>query len=206
MPSAPSTAAVATDSATGQRKFRLRLSGEAFRQAINCPTLIRSKISRKSGTVTREKYGAPTESLTPVMASATSGKMVPRNTVKVAAARTTLVTRKADSRLNMESISGWERSRSARTATRAKEPRRTRARKPRNSPPTGPEENAWTEESTPLRVRNVPKMVSANATMISERFQTLSIPRRSWIWIECSSAVAGSQGRNDAFSTGSHAQ
>jgi len=42
--------------------------------------------------------------------------------------------------------------------------------------------------------------------MISERFQTLSMPRRSWIWMECRNAVAGSQGMKAAFSTGSQAQ
>src|SRR5690606_30528605 len=34
-------------------------------------------------------------------------------------------------------------------------------------------------------------------------FHTLSIPRFSWIWIECRKAVADSQGSSDAFSTGS---
>ena len=42
--------------------------------------------------------------------------------------------------------------------------------------------------------------------MIRVRFQVLSIPRRSCTITECRKAVAVSQGRNDAFSTGSQAQ
>ena len=42
--------------------------------------------------------------------------------------------------------------------------------------------------------------------MISERFQVFSIPRRSCTITECTNAVAVSQGRKDAFSTGSQAQ
>ena len=72
--------------------------------------------------------------------------------------------------------------------------------------PTGPLLKAWIDERMPLRVRNVPKIVSANASMMRARFQVLSIPRRSWIWIECRKAVAGSHGMNAAFSTGSQAQ
>src|SRR5687768_4369727 len=58
----------------------------------------------------------------------------------------------------------------------------------------------------PLRVRNVPRIVSANVAVTRLRFQTRSIPRRSSTMAECRNAVAVSQGRNDAFSTGSHAQ
>lgn len=72
--------------------------------------------------------------------------------------------------------------------------------------PTGPLENAWIEERIPERVRKVPKIVSANAMMISERFQALSIRRRSWTWTAWRKAVVGSQGMKAAFSTGSHAQ
>ena len=58
----------------------------------------------------------------------------------------------------------------------------------------------------PERVRKVPKMVKLKATMISDRFHTFSMRRRSWTWIEWRNAVAGSQGMKAAFSTGSQAQ
>ena len=53
---------------------------------------------------------------------------------------------------------------------------------------------------------NVPKMVRKNVVMISETFQIFIIPRRSWIMIECRKAVAVSQGKKPAFSTGSQPQ
>ena len=59
---------------------------------------------------------------------------------------------------------------------------------------------------TPLRVRNVPKIVSAKVSVISVRFQIFSIGRRSWTMTECTNAVPMSQGMNEAFSTGSQAQ
>jgi hypothetical protein len=65
--------------------------------------------------------------------------------------------------------------------------------------------NEWIEFTTPERVRNVPKRASANARITSRTFQTLSIPRFSWIITECRNAVAASHGIRAAFSTGSHA-
>src|SRR5918992_236650 len=41
---------------------------------------------------------------------------------------------------------------------------------------------------------------------IRQMFQILNMRRFSWITTECRYAVAVSHGRNDAFSTGSHAQ
>src|ERR1019366_162107 len=66
--------------------------------------------------------------------------------------------------------------------------------------------NACTEDTIPDRVRNVPRIVSRNVPTTRLRFQSRSIPRRSCTITECRNAVAVSQGRNDAFSTGSHAQ
>ena len=45
----------------------------------------------------------------------------------------------------------------------------------------------------PERVRNVPKIVRKNVRQMRKTFQTFSIPRRSWIMIECTKAVAVSQ-------------
>jgi hypothetical protein len=61
------------------------------------------------------------------------------------------------------------------------------------------------ELTTPERVRNVPKSESENARMTRRTFQTLSIPRFSWIITEWRKAVAASQGMRAAFSTGSQA-
>ena len=66
--------------------------------------------------------------------------------------------------------------------------------------------NECTDEMTPLRVRNVPKIVSEKVRSTSTMFQTFSMSFFSWIITECRNAVQTSHGMNAAFSTGSHAQ
>ena len=53
---------------------------------------------------------------------------------------------------------------------------------------------------------NVPKTASANAEKTSARFQSFSIPRRSWTISEWTNAVIGRSGRIAEFSTGSQPQ
>ena len=66
--------------------------------------------------------------------------------------------------------------------------------------------NACTEFTTPLRVRNVPRIVSAKVAITSDRFQLRSKRRFSSTITECRYAVATSHGMIAAFSTGSQAQ
>ena len=65
---------------------------------------------------------------------------------------------------------------------------------------------ACTELKTPLRVRKVPKMQRKKVAKMSTMFQTFIIPRFSCIITECRKAVPVSQGRSEAFSTGSQPQ
>ena len=58
----------------------------------------------------------------------------------------------------------------------------------------------------PERTRKVPRIASVPVVRISDAFQIFSIPRRSWIMIECRNAVPVSHGSSEAFSTGSQAQ
>src|SRR5687768_12449164 len=58
----------------------------------------------------------------------------------------------------------------------------------------------------PERVRKVPRIVSTNVATHRFSVHSRSMLRRSWTITECRYAVAVSQGRNDAFSTGSQAQ
>src|SRR5678816_1173689 len=58
----------------------------------------------------------------------------------------------------------------------------------------------------PERVRKVPRMVNTNVPTTRLMFHRRSMLRRSCTIAECRNAVAVSHGRNDAFSTGSHAQ
>lgn len=68
-----------------------------------------------------------------------------------------------------------------------------------------PSLSAWTLLTTPLRVRNVPRMVSEKVATSRLRFHTRNMPRRSCTITEWMYAVPVSHGRKLAFSTGSHA-
>ena len=158
------------------------------------------------GIVIRSKYGAPTASCWPLIASASSGNTVPSRTTNANAANSRLLARKAPSRDTGESMAPGDRSRSPRQAISPTVTATTRAKKARIVGPIPDWVKACTDSSTPERVRNVPRMVRLNVARSSDRFQSRSMPRRSWTITECRYAVAVSQGRNEAFSTGSHAQ
>ncbi len=72
--------------------------------------------------------------------------------------------------------------------------------------PMGDSAKAWTELTMPERVRNVPKMQRKNVVAMRTMFQTFIMPFFSCIMTECRKAVPASQGRMEAFSTGSHIQ
>src|SRR5207244_13453609 len=84
--------------------------------------------------------------------------------------------------------------------------RRMRGRYPSRKGPMAPLAKAWTEETMPLRVRKVPKIVRAKVRVTRTRFQIFSIGRRSCTMTEWTKAVPMSHGMKDAFSTGSQAQ
>ena len=65
---------------------------------------------------------------------------------------------------------------------------------------------ACTELTTPLRVRNVPRIHKRNVENTSQTFHTFIIPRFSCIITEWRNAVPVSHGISDAFSTGSQPQ
>src|ERR1035438_2965570 len=65
---------------------------------------------------------------------------------------------------------------------------------------------ACTELTTPLRVKNVPRMHNRKVEKTSHTFQTFIMPRFSCIITECRNAVPVNHGNNEAFSTGSQAQ
>src|SRR5579864_8576733 len=79
-------------------------------------------------------------------------------------------------------------------------------RKPTNQLPILDCANACTELTTPLRVRNVPRMHRMNVENTSQTFQTFIMPRFSCIITECRNAVPVSHGSSEAFSTGSQPQ
>ncbi len=117
-----------------------------------------------------------------------------------------MLSRKTPSRLASESRRGEDATTCDRSANRPKESTSTTTRNHRSTGPIADWVKLCTETMTPERVRNVPRMVRANVAITSTKFQACSMPRRSCTTAEWRNAVAVSQGRNDAFSTGSHAQ
>jgi hypothetical protein len=154
----------------------------------------------------RSKYGRPTLICTPRAASTTSGNTVPSSTVKVNSTNTRLLTRKSESRPSTGSIVPSGARRSMRSASRATDQTSASTRKTRIVGPIALCVNEWTELKTPERVMKVPRIVSRKVASTSVTVQPLRTPLRSVSSAECSAAVAVSHGRNDAFSTGSHAQ
>src|SRR5581483_4479617 len=134
------------------------------------------------------------------------GNSVPHSTVKQASRSSRLLKRKLDSRdasdSSLCSLRRWLRfftKKKTHVAT-------VRAMNTTNQSPIEDWANACTELTTPLRVRNVPKIDSRKVAKISHMFQTFSMPRFSCIMTECKKAVPVSQGSRDAFSTGSQPQ
>ena len=205
-PAAASPVMVRPPAHAGTSRRRRSTPAPAVRHGRAGATAMRNSNESPRGMVMRSKYGSPTDSCVPRNASATSGKTVPSSTTKAKPAKSTLLARKAASRETGESMRPGARRWSPRQAMRPMPTAATIPRKARSNGPTDDCEKAWTEFTTPERARNVPRMVRQNVATRSERFQTRSIPRRSCTTTECRYAVAVSQGRNEAFSTGSHAQ
>ena len=159
-----------------------------------------------SGVTTRLNQGGPTLASVPVTASEISGKNVPQNTTSASATRIRLFSRKKASREISESSRDVLRRSGRRQTTSATEDTMTSAMKVRNWVPMVDAPNAWMDSRIPDRTRNVPSSASTNVAMISDTFQTFSIPRFSWTMTECRKAVPVSQGSSEAFSTGSQAQ
>ena len=137
------------------------------------------------GAVMRSKYGPPTDSRSPLSASAMRGNTVPRSTTNANAAKSRLLARKAPSRDTGESTLPGARRRSPRHAIRPTAVTTMSAKNPMSAGPIADSVKACTESSTPDRVRNVPRIVSENVASRSDRFQTRSIPRRSCTITEC---------------------
>src|SRR5262245_36815007 len=97
------TSALQLPNRNGDRRQSARLTPSAQRsstassgrlqrfQRASGPTPIRKSAGAISGANTASKYGGPTEILPAPIASMASGYIVPRNTVPVAAARSTLL-------------------------------------------------------------------------------------------------------------------
>jgi len=143
---------------------------------------------------------------TPRTHSEITGNTVPQKTANAMPTSTRLLNRNAASREKNDSIVPAVRSSGSRYTTSPPATRIAKQRKPMKNGPRPDCVNECTDEMTPLRVRNVPKMVSVNVRSTRTMFQTRSMSFFSWIMTEWRNAVDTSHGMNAAFSTGSHAQ
>src|SRR5277367_1513343 len=196
----------ATPAMVGIRNARLRLSTELLRQAINGPMPVRKIKANPIGMLMRLKNGASTLIFSPVTASEITGNMVPHSTAKQLATRIRLLNMKLDSRDITLSRRASDFRYFRRSKIRITVAAIPTARNITKYLPMGDCAKACTELTTPERVRNVPKMHRKNELETSTMFQTFIMPFFSCIMTECRKAVLLSQGRNDAFSTGSQAQ
>ncbi len=100
---------------------------------------------------------------------------MPSMTTNARPAKSRLLARNAASRETGESIRPGTWRRSARQAMRATPPSMITSRNESSQGPIVDWVKACTEFTTPERVRKVPRIVSANVAMTSDRFQTRSI-------------------------------
>src|SRR5271165_5098912 len=206
MPPIISAIAVSSASVVGMTKLRRTRSSDVWRHASSGPTPVSSTRNNPMGTFTRLKNGGPTVTFDPVTHSDSTGNSVPHSTAKHATSSTRLLNRKLDSRETSDSSRCSLFSVSRLRTKKYTQVANVSARNHTNQMPMPDCANACTELTTPLRVRNVPKMASRNVVKMSHMFHIFIMPRFSCIITECRNAVMVSQGSSDAFSTGSHPQ
>src|SRR5262249_15612135 len=153
-----------------------------------------NKRKRNIGIFTRLKKGGPTVTFVPCTFSERIGNSVPHRTAKHATSNRTLLNRKLDSRdtsdSSLFSLFKCERF----LMKKSRQTRKLKIRKYQNQKPMEDCAKAWTELTTPLRVRNVPRMDSRKVKKMSHTFHTFIMPRFSCIITECRKAEPVSQG------------
>ena len=165
----------------GQNSRSRSSSTLALRHGSTGATAIRNSRAIPIGVDRRSKYGAPTTVRRSCSASTSSGNTVPSRTTNANTVNSTLLARNAPSRDSGESIAPGRAQPVAAPADQGQrdgddERRRTRA----GSCRPGRRRRRGRSTGRPERVRNVPRIVSANVATSRLRFQTRSIPRRSW--------------------------
>jgi len=117
-----------------------------------------------------------------------------------------LLMRNNDSREKTEFICPSERREFQRCRSKPNDTMNVTPINVKKSGPIADWAKACTEESTPERVRKVPKMTREYVRMIRIIFHRLNMPFLSWIMTECRKAVPLNQGIRAAISTGSQPQ
>jgi hypothetical protein len=110
--------------------------------------------------------------------------MVPQNTAKHKITNMTLLNTNPLSLEVIEPIFRSDFKREKRLANKRKEAIKIKNTNPKNSGPKEDCAKECTDDITPLRVKNVPKMTRANVIIIRTIFHALSISLFSWIKME----------------------
>ena len=142
----------------------------------------------------------------PVNISDISGKITPQKQTTRIPINSKLFSRNKASRESMDDICVSALRSFQRLRSKDKDTIKVIPMKAKNNGPIALWAKACTEESTPERVRNVPKITNSKVKMIRIIFQCFNMPRFSWIITECKNAVPVNQGINAAISTGSQPQ
>ena len=160
--------------------------------------------SSANGMFTALKNGAPTVIFSPRTHSERMGNNVPHSTENAMPISTRLLYKNAASRESIDSSCAGVSKSLRRVLTSTAETTNAMTNATRNQLPTPLCAKECTDWMTPERVMNVPRMAKRNVLTTSVTFHLRSMPRFSWIMIECKNAVPVSHGSNEAFSTGSH--
>ena len=163
----------------GQNNRVLSNSVDALRHGNTGAIAISVSKAMPIGATSLSKNGSPTTMLRDCKASMTSGNTVPSKTTNANRANNTLLIKNAPSRDTTESILPGACNLSPRQPIKPTETITMMAKKASNHGPMALSLNACTLLSTPLRVRNVPRIVKLNVETSNERFHTRNMPRRS---------------------------
>ena len=128
---------------------------------------------------------------------------MPSSTLALATTSSTLFTSSSVSRDTSEKLPPSLTSAPRQANSSSAEPITTSRKMRMNTPRAGSVAKACTDTSTPERTRKVPSRLSEKPKMHSSTVQARKAPRFSVTASEWISAVATSQGMNEAFSTGS---
>ena len=169
---------------TGMENCFINICLDVRRHANTGPIPVKNSNANPMGILTWLKKGAPTVIFVPRTASVNTGNMVPHNTAKHITMNITLLKRKPLSRDTNDSIRFLVRNNGNRLYNNRNDPAKIKNTNPRNNGPKDEAVKECTEDMIPLRVRKVPKMLSAKVIMIKIIFQTRNISRFSWIMIE----------------------
>ena len=160
-PNTSAMASTASDTKVGFHMARPSVFTVEWPHAESGATPIKNSRAAKSGPVMRSYQGGPKVTFCPVNSSETIGKINPHRHTSRISMNSRLFSRKSASRESNELSCPAEVRSFQRCSSSARDAMNVMPMKPKNSGPMALCAKACTEDSTPERVRKVPKMTSA---------------------------------------------